>query len=295
MIWLKPLFAAVLICLLSGCSACLTGEESRDDQCGGDSPTQQGIWSFEQNQLVASVMDFGSTKKRSDNQTHLYQLNKDGTDFQQISVTDAHPLYFSETFDYLIAGIPRSRYPGYQQLIRFTLSNGNEEMLLDNSDACQYREILPSLDGVIWAVLSLTGDYSASQNTCENISVSLSMRRFDSLDPLFSVQSQSPTFPFGVWDGNIMFSRAQYFWINEGLVVQYFDKDPTQATLIKIDGSIQDIRFDQVCEKQISTSGPISQLGERARVTGFIGSRQAHVELNMVEPHLLPCNSRITP
>jgi hypothetical protein len=293
------MLAFVCFLVLQGCTEC------NDDTCGYK-PETVGLWSDDNSKLGGIFIDYGDDKSPSDNTRSIFTLNLDGSDFTPLYKLEGGQYleYYSSIQNYMILRKPHPDGLGSRQYTKLDLENLNTEILMTNDQPCLDRQILPSLDGSVLAVVEIKGqengyvgdnDRSGSETLyyihhgngddnggCKSLSMKVYFIDENTGDNIVTFLNENINLKYYVFKGNIMSIAINMYWSEQGFIFNnstFID----DYYLLKSDGSSAAYDFPKDCYPLASSSSLISHNNVQADIYGFVDkdvySEAAEVEL----------------
>jgi hypothetical protein len=291
----------VFVCflVLQGCTEC-------DDDICGYKPETIGLWSDDNSKLAGIFIDYGDDKSPSDNIHSIFTLNPDGSDFSPLYELEGEQVleYYSSIQNYMILTEPHSSGLGSRRYTKLDLQSLNTEILVTNDQPCLDRQILPSLDGSVLAVVEVTGqedgyvgdnDSSGSESLyyihhgnsddnggCKSLSMKVYFIDENTGDNIVTFLNENIDLKYYVFKDNIMSIAINMYWSEQGFIFNnstFID----DYYLLKSDGSYTAYDFPKNCYPLASNSSLLSHNNVQAEVYGFVDkdvySESAEVEL----------------
>lgn len=295
----KIMLLFVFFLVLQGCGQC------NNDACGYK-PDTVGLWSDDNSKLAGIFIDYGDDKSTNDNIRSIFTLNPDGSDFSPLYELEGGEYleYYSTIQNYMILTVPHPFGIGNRLYEKLDLENLNTETLVTNDQPCLDRQILPSLDGSVLAVVEITGqengyvgdndrsgsetlyyihhDNSDNNGGCKNLSIKVYFIDEKTGDNIVTFLNEHINLKYYVFKGNIMSIAINMYWSEQGFIFNnstFFD----DYYLLKLDGSYTAYDFPKDCYPLASSSSLISHNNVQAEIYGFVDkdvySEAAEVEL----------------
>jgi hypothetical protein len=279
----RMMFVFVCFLVLQGCTEC------NDDSCGYQ-PGTSGLWSDDNSKLAGIFIDYGDDKSPSDNIRSIFTLNPDGSDFNPLyELEDGQYLeYYSSIQNYMILTEPHPSGLGSRLYEKLDLESPNTETLVTNDQPCLDRQILPSLDGSVLAVVEVTGQEDGyledkeGISGCKSLSMTVDFINESTGDKIATFLNENIDLAYHVFPGNIMSIPINMYWSEQGFIFNNSSYNDDHY-LLKFDGSYTAYDFPTNCYPLASNSSLISHNNVQAEVYGFLDkdvySESAEVEL----------------
>ena len=295
----RMMLLSICFIVLQGCGQC-------DNDICGYKPETVGLWSDDNSNLAGVFTDYGDDTNPGDNTRSIFTLNLDGSDFSPLYKLEGGEYleYYSSIQNYMILTEPHYTGLGNRQYTKLDLENLNTEIIFTNDQPCLDRQILPSLDGSVLAVVEVTGeengyvgenDRSGSQTLyyihhgnsdnnggCKSLTMKVYFIDEKTGDNIVTFLNEHINLKYFVFKGNIMSIAINMYWSEQGFIFNnstFFD----DYYLLKSDGSNAAYDFPKDCYPLASSSSLISHNNVQAEIYGFVDkdlySEAAEVEL----------------